>query len=59
MSDHPAAPPPLPPAIFLMGPTASGKTDLAMALCDQLDTQLQAASGLSENLASAVAASRN
>lgn len=36
MSDHPAAQPPLPPAIFLMGPTASGKTDLAMALCDQL-----------------------
>lgn len=27
---------PLPPAIFLMGPTASGKTDLAMALCDRL-----------------------
>ena len=26
----------LPPAIFLMGPTASGKTDLAMALCDHL-----------------------
>jgi len=26
----------LPPAIFLMGPTASGKTDLAMALCDLL-----------------------
>ncbi|MGM0766912.1 MAG: tRNA (adenosine(37)-N6)-dimethylallyltransferase MiaA [Pseudomonadota bacterium] len=26
----------LPPAIFLMGPTASGKTDLAMALCEQL-----------------------
>lgn len=25
-----------PPAIFLMGPTASGKTDLAMALCDRL-----------------------
>lgn len=25
-----------PPAIFLMGPTASGKTDLAMALCDKL-----------------------
>jgi tRNA dimethylallyltransferase len=25
----------LPPAIFLMGPTASGKTDLAMALADQ------------------------
>lgn len=26
----------LPPAIFLMGPTASGKTDLAIALCEQL-----------------------
>ena len=26
----------LPPAILLMGPTASGKTDLAMALCDAL-----------------------
>lgn len=26
----------LPPAIFLMGPTASGKTDLAMALYDKL-----------------------
>ncbi len=26
----------LPPAIFLMGPTASGKTDLAMALCEHL-----------------------
>ncbi len=25
-----------PPAIFLMGPTASGKTDLAMALCEKL-----------------------
>lgn len=25
-----------PPAIFLMGPTASGKTDLAMALCQRL-----------------------
>jgi len=25
-----------PSAIFLMGPTASGKTDLAIALCDQL-----------------------
>ncbi|MHC3972840.1 hypothetical protein ACIPM3_28290, partial [Pseudomonas aeruginosa] len=24
----------LPPAIFLMGPTAAGKTDLAMALAD-------------------------
>lgn len=26
----------MPPAIFLMGPTASGKTDLAMALCERL-----------------------
>lgn len=26
----------LPPAIFLMGPTASGKTDLAIALCHRL-----------------------
>lgn len=26
----------LPPAIFLMGPTASGKTDLAVALCERL-----------------------
>lgn len=26
----------LPPAIFLMGPTASGKTDMAIALCDML-----------------------
>lgn len=25
-----------PPAIFVMGPTASGKTDLAIALCDHL-----------------------
>lgn len=26
----------LPPAIFLMGPTASGKTDLALAICERL-----------------------
>ena len=31
---------PLPPAIFLMGPTASGKTDLAMALCDRLPCEI-------------------
>ena len=30
----------LPPAIFLMGPTASGKTDLAMALYDQLPCEI-------------------
>ena len=30
----------LPPAILLMGPTASGKTDLAMALCDVLPCEL-------------------
>lgn len=30
----------LPPAIFLMGPTASGKTDLAMALCERLPCDL-------------------
>lgn len=30
----------LPPAIFLMGPTASGKTDLAMALCEHLPCEL-------------------
>lgn len=29
-----------PPAIFLMGPTASGKTDLAMRLCDQLPCEI-------------------
>lgn len=31
---------PKPPVIFLMGPTASGKTDLAMALHDQLPVEL-------------------
>lgn len=30
------APEQRPPAIFLMGPTASGKTDLALALCEHL-----------------------
>ncbi len=29
-----------PPAIFLMGPTASGKTDLAMTLCDRLPCEI-------------------
>lgn len=32
--------PPLPPAIFLMGPTAAGKTDLALALADALPCDL-------------------
>ena len=31
---------PLPPAIFIMGPTASGKTALAMELFDQLPVEL-------------------
>lgn len=30
----------LPPAIFIMGPTASGKTALAMALCQHLPVEL-------------------
>lgn len=30
----------LPPAIFLMGPTASGKTELAMALCKKLPCEI-------------------
>lgn len=29
-----------PPAIFLMGPTASGKTDLAMTICQQLPCEI-------------------
>lgn len=36
MTDHP----PLPPAILLMGPTASGKTAVAMALADRLPVEL-------------------
>lgn len=30
----------LPPALFLMGPTASGKTDLAIDLCDTLPCEI-------------------
>lgn len=30
----------LPPAVFVMGPTGSGKTDLAMALADRLPVEL-------------------
>ena len=35
-----AVPDRLPPAIFLMGPTAAGKTALAMELCDRLPCDL-------------------
>ena len=30
----------LPPTIFLMGPTASGKTDLAIELCRELPCEI-------------------
>lgn len=30
----------MPPAVFLMGPTASGKTDLAIALCKQFPMEI-------------------
>ena len=30
----------LPPAIFLMGPTAAGKTDVAVALCERLPCEI-------------------
>ena len=40
MKSDQAAEQSLPPAIFLMGPTAAGKTDLAMALCDTLDCEI-------------------
>lgn len=36
----PAKPEGPPPAIFLMGPTASGKTDLAIALCQRLPCEI-------------------
>ena len=41
---------PLPPAILLMGPTASGKTDLAIALRDRLPVELISVDELCELL---------
>lgn len=38
--DNGSEPRPLPPAIFLMGPTASGKTDLAIELCHLLPCEI-------------------
>ena len=40
MGDPTTDEPDLPPAILLMGPTASGKTDLALALADRLPCDL-------------------
>lgn len=40
MADPTTNHPDLPPAILLMGPTASGKTDLALALADRLPCDL-------------------
>jgi tRNA dimethylallyltransferase len=34
------APKLLPPALFLMGPTASGKTDLAIKICENLPCEI-------------------
>ncbi|MGO2479588.1 MAG: tRNA (adenosine(37)-N6)-dimethylallyltransferase MiaA, partial [Pseudoalteromonas sp.] len=28
------------PVIFIMGPTAAGKTDLAISLCEHLNTEI-------------------
>ncbi|MBT8139152.1 MAG: tRNA (adenosine(37)-N6)-dimethylallyltransferase MiaA [Gammaproteobacteria bacterium] len=39
-SSHTVSPAPMPPAIFLFGPTASGKTDLALALAAQLPVEV-------------------
>jgi tRNA dimethylallyltransferase len=40
MSDMSKDPSSLPPALFLMGPTASGKTDLAIELCENLPCEI-------------------